>query len=172
MWETTFNLVVVVHPGGCGMKRKLCVAACLLAFVAADPRYGCLPDNSSHPWCDSSKSPLERATALVSLLTSAELVTQMDGDMPAIDRLGIPAYHYGWEALHGPIMVRENMRKFDVRFLMLRTFSNMWITSIKHNKFACFKLTYLHLTCILSVIYNSLTTPVVLPTTVKIQYAC
>ena len=24
--------------------------------------------------------------------------------MPAIDRLGIPAYHYGWEALHGPIM--------------------------------------------------------------------
>jgi hypothetical protein len=86
---------------------KLCIAACLLAVVAADPRYGCLPGNSSHSWCDSSKSPLERATALVSLLTPAELVAQMDGDMPAIDRLGIPAYHYGWEALHGPIMVRE-----------------------------------------------------------------
>jgi hypothetical protein len=89
------------------MRPKLCITACLLAVVLADPRYGCLPENSSHPWCDSSKSPLERATALVSLLTPAELVAQMDGNMPAIKRLGVPAYTYGVEALHGPIMVRH-----------------------------------------------------------------
>ena len=27
----------------------------------------------------------------------------MDGDAPAVTRLGIPAYHYGYEALHGMI---------------------------------------------------------------------
>ena len=27
----------------------------------------------------------------------------MQGDQPAVERLGIPAYHYGYEALHGMI---------------------------------------------------------------------
>jgi beta-glucosidase len=50
---------------------------------------------------DPSRSVDERATNLVSLLTLDEKVAQMTHDTPAIERLGIPAYSWWNEALHG-----------------------------------------------------------------------
>ena len=35
--------------------------------------------------------------------TLEELISQMSDSMPAISRLGVPAYHYGYEALRGVI---------------------------------------------------------------------
>ena len=43
----------------------------------------------------------ERAKALVDSMTAAEVVTQLRYNAPAIDRLGIPAYNWWGEALHG-----------------------------------------------------------------------
>lgn len=43
----------------------------------------------------------ERAAALVSQMTIEEKVTQLRYDAPAIERLGVPAYNWWNEALHG-----------------------------------------------------------------------
>lgn len=43
----------------------------------------------------------ERAKELVSKMTLAEKIAQMQHDAPAIERLGIPAYNWWNEALHG-----------------------------------------------------------------------
>ena len=40
---------------------------------------------------------------LVSQLTVDELVGMMQDSAPNVERLGVPAYHYGYEALHGMI---------------------------------------------------------------------
>lgn len=50
---------------------------------------------------DPSKSVKERAANIVSLLTLNEKIGQMMNDAPAIDRLGIPAYNWWNECLHG-----------------------------------------------------------------------
>ena len=67
-------------------------------------KYGCGPGATNFSFCDASKPAAWRALELARQLTVAELVQQMDGDMPAITRLGVPPYHYGYEALHGPVM--------------------------------------------------------------------
>ena len=43
----------------------------------------------------------KRAAELVSKMTLAEKVSQMQYESPAIERLGIPAYNWWNEALHG-----------------------------------------------------------------------
>ena len=47
------------------------------------------------------KSPKERAKELVAQKTLAEKCAQMKDDAPAIERLGVPAYNWWNEALHG-----------------------------------------------------------------------
>src|SRR4051794_29219423 len=50
---------------------------------------------------DASLSPEERAADLISQMTLEEKVGQMQNTAPAIPRLGIPAYDWWNEALHG-----------------------------------------------------------------------
>ena len=52
-------------------------------------------------WLDESKTFEERAKALVSEMTLEEKVFQTLFSAPAIPRLGVPAYNYWNEALHG-----------------------------------------------------------------------
>ncbi len=62
-------------------------------------------------WTDSNKynydfenpelTPIERASDLVSQMTLKEKVSQMRYDAPAISRLGVPAYNWWNECLHG-----------------------------------------------------------------------
>ncbi len=50
----------------------------------------------------SAQAPFEqRARELVAQMTLAEKVSQMQDAAPAIERLGIPAYNWWSEALHG-----------------------------------------------------------------------
>ena len=58
-------------------------------------------DDKKAPWLDESKSFQERATALVGEMTLEEKVFQTLFNAPAIERLGVPAYNYWNEALHG-----------------------------------------------------------------------
>ena len=52
-------------------------------------------------WKDASQPAGARAADLVRRLSLAEKVQQMRNDAPAIPRLGIPAYNYWSECLHG-----------------------------------------------------------------------
>ncbi|MBR4813227.1 MAG: glycoside hydrolase family 3 C-terminal domain-containing protein [Lachnospiraceae bacterium] len=56
---------------------------------------------NTKPWLDESKTFEERAKALVGEMTLEEKVFQTLYSAPAIERLGVPAYNYWNEALHG-----------------------------------------------------------------------
>src|SRR5690348_10506977 len=65
---------------------------------------------SANLWCSFAQAQIfrdpnisieERVTDLVSRMTLDEKVRQMRNDAPAIPRLGVPAYEYWSEALHG-----------------------------------------------------------------------
>lgn len=77
------------------MKRIIFVLALILGAVHN------LMAQYQYPFQDPSKSVQERAANIVSLLTLDEKISQMMNDAPAIDRLGIPAYNWWNECLHG-----------------------------------------------------------------------
>ncbi|KZT65756.1 glycoside hydrolase family 3 protein [Daedalea quercina L-15889] len=51
--------------------------------------------------CDTAASPRERATALISLFTLEEKINNTGNTAPGVPRLGLPAYQWSNEALHG-----------------------------------------------------------------------
>ncbi len=57
--------------------------------------------SQNEPFRDTSLSPAERADDLIKRLTIDEKVSLMMDNSPAIPRLGIPAYNWWNEALHG-----------------------------------------------------------------------
>ena len=59
------------------------------------------PAPQSHIWFDPSQPIEKRVDALVSAMTLQEKVSQMENDAAAIPRLGVPAYNYWSEGLHG-----------------------------------------------------------------------
>jgi hypothetical protein len=68
--------------------------------VATDPPFSCGAPSSA-PFCDL-KLPIEqRAGDLVSKLTLEEKISQLGDESPAVARLGVPAYKWWSEALHG-----------------------------------------------------------------------
>ncbi|KAI7368956.1 1,4-beta-D-xylosidase [Hortaea werneckii] len=63
-----------------------------------DCENGPLRDNTV---CDMSADPLERATALINAMTVEEKINNTGSTSPGVDRLGLPAYTWWNEALHG-----------------------------------------------------------------------
>ena len=55
----------------------------------------------SRDWLDTSLTQSERIDALVAAMTLDEKASQLLNDSPAIERLGVPAYDWWNEALHG-----------------------------------------------------------------------
>ncbi|KAG8628236.1 hypothetical protein KVT40_004109 [Elsinoe batatas] len=51
--------------------------------------------------CDRSQDPVTRANALIDLLTIEEKLNQTGSESPGVPRLGLPAYTWWNEALHG-----------------------------------------------------------------------
>ena len=78
------------------MKRiKLLILAALIPL----PRlWGQMP---AFPWYDQTLPVEERVEKLIGSMTIEEKIGQMMHDAPAIDRLGIPAYNWWNECLHG-----------------------------------------------------------------------
>ena len=81
-------------------RRRRSALACGSALLAA---LAWLPAQAAEerPWLDASRSPEERAALLVARMTLEEKAAQMQNDAPAIERLGVPAYDWWNEALHG-----------------------------------------------------------------------
>ena len=69
----------------------------LLIFAAA----GFAQTPAAEPYRDPALPAAKRAADLVSRMTLEEKVLQMQNSAPAIPRLGIPAYDWWNEALHG-----------------------------------------------------------------------
>jgi beta-glucosidase len=81
----------------------LSVALWLMSSIA-----GARPPSDA-PFRDPSLSPERRAADLVSRLTLQEKVLQMQSTAPAIERLGVPAYNWWNEALHGVVQGRATV---------------------------------------------------------------
>src|SRR5438309_11046882 len=75
-----------------GSLRVLCVAAVLVCVQALAQKV---------PYLDPTLSPEERAHDLVGRMTLDEKALQSINTAPAIERLGVPAYDYWNEGLHG-----------------------------------------------------------------------
>ncbi|MCL5745060.1 MAG: glycoside hydrolase family 3 C-terminal domain-containing protein [Acidobacteria bacterium] len=76
--------------------RSSCWIVFIFAFMAAS---GQTPESA--PYQDPNLGAEQRAADLVSRMTLEEKVLQMQNSAPAIPRLGIPAYDWWNEALHG-----------------------------------------------------------------------
>ncbi len=70
-----------------------CLAAALTLHAQVPSR--------DRPWLDPERPVRERVAALVGAMTLEEKIAQMMDEAPAIDRLGVPAYGWWNEALHG-----------------------------------------------------------------------
>ncbi|KAF2199971.1 glycoside hydrolase [Delitschia confertaspora ATCC 74209] len=78
----------------------------MLALLGANGAYALFPDCVNGPLknntiCDTSKSPVERAKALISLYTIEEKINATGSTAPGVPRLGIPGYEWWSEGLHG-----------------------------------------------------------------------
>lgn len=76
------------------------------AFAAAQLEGRGFPDCENGPLksnavCDTSSDPLTRATALISAFTVEEKLNNTGSTSPGVPRLGLPAYTWWQEALHG-----------------------------------------------------------------------
>ena len=81
------------------MKRIIRTLSLFLAFFSVGIL---LPHNlRAQAYADTKLSPEERAADLVSRLTLEEKASLMTYRSAAIERLGIPAYNWWNEALHG-----------------------------------------------------------------------
>ncbi|CAO2152088.1 unnamed protein product [Urochloa humidicola] len=87
------------------LLHLLTTATTLLAAGAAAPPFSCGPSSpesaQGYAFCDATLAPARRAADLVSRLTVAEKVAQLGDVAPGVPRLGVPAYKWWNEALHG-----------------------------------------------------------------------
>lgn len=74
---------------------------CLGLLLAVGASAACAQQTTPAPYLDESRSFTARAADLVGRMTLEEKVSQMKDVAPAIPRLGIPAYNWWNEALHG-----------------------------------------------------------------------
>ncbi|HET6396825.1 MAG TPA: glycoside hydrolase family 3 C-terminal domain-containing protein [Pseudoxanthomonas sp.] len=82
------------------LRRRTFARGCALAVLLALPGIQAQADDA-RPWLDTSASFEARAAELVSRMTLEEKIAQMQNAAPAIERLGVPAYDWWNEALHG-----------------------------------------------------------------------
>jgi beta-glucosidase len=82
-------LLVACAPAGEGRR------------VSPPPTTAAADAQATPAWLDLSRSPEQRAAALVAAMTLEEKAAQMQNAAPAIPRLGVPEYEWWNEALHG-----------------------------------------------------------------------
>ncbi|KAJ7075849.1 glycoside hydrolase family 3 protein [Mycena belliarum] len=88
------------------MLGAFCISILAVLYaVPASTAYG-FPDCANGPLahttvCDTSATPLARAKALIAMFNTTELVSNTDNASAGVARLGLPAYNWWSEALHG-----------------------------------------------------------------------
>ena len=83
----------------------LAIALAAAAAATAEPPFSCGASSAEaaqgYAFCDAALGPTARAADLVSRLTPAEKVALLGDVAPGVPRLGVPAYKWWNEALHG-----------------------------------------------------------------------
>jgi beta-glucosidase len=82
-------------------SARLAGAALVVLAACARPPRVSAPAATGEPFRDPSRPVEARVADLVARLTADEKIGQLVTDAPAIPRLGVPAYHWWSEALHG-----------------------------------------------------------------------
>lgn len=89
-------------------QKRQTLLPLLLLFIAVLPAtgdrrdYPCKPPHfNSFPFCNASLPISDRARSLISLLTLQEKIQQLSNTAAAVPRLGLPAYEWWSESLHG-----------------------------------------------------------------------
>ncbi|KAL9237087.1 hypothetical protein vseg_011675 [Gypsophila vaccaria] len=70
----------------------------------SQPLFGCDPSDpntKSYPFCDTRLPVKDRVSDLMTRLSLGEKLTQLTNTAPPIQRLGVPAYEWWSESLHG-----------------------------------------------------------------------
>nr|XP_023904908.1 probable beta-D-xylosidase 6 [Quercus suber]POE44902.1 putative beta-d-xylosidase 6 [Quercus suber] len=67
----------------------------------SNPSFSCAPPHHSYPFCNTSLPIKTRAQSLISLLTLHEKIQLLSNNASAIHRLGLSAYEWWSESLHG-----------------------------------------------------------------------
>ncbi|KAJ6584709.1 glycoside hydrolase family 3 protein [Mycena capillaripes] len=82
------------------------LATFFVVFALTCAAHAAFPNCASGPLanttvCDTSASPATRAKALIAMLTPSEMISNTDNMATGVPRLGLPAYNWWSEALHG-----------------------------------------------------------------------
>lgn len=88
---------------------------------------------SSYPFCNTSLSIPTRAKSLISLLTLQEKIQRLSDNASAIPRLGIPAYEWWSESLHG-IAINGPGINFNGTVPSATSFPQVIVTAASFNK--------------------------------------
>lgn len=99
-------LGVSLIPSSLVMARSTFLLGSLAVLSSTILAASNFPDCTSGPLanssvCDTSLDTLSRAKALVSILTTAEKINATVSSSPGVPRLGLPAYEWWSEGLHG-----------------------------------------------------------------------
>lgn len=89
----------------------LVATSLFLLSESAQPPVTCDPSNPSsklYPFCNTTLPISQRVEDIISRLTLDEKISQLVNTAPPIPRLGIPAYQWWSEALHGIAFVSTN----------------------------------------------------------------
>ena len=89
-------------------RRGIFLLAALIVIIAFVPRTSISQDTSSPPYMNPNLSADERAADLVHRMTLEEKASQLVNQARAIPRLGVPAYDWWSEALHGVVSDGDN----------------------------------------------------------------
>ncbi|KAK9665621.1 hypothetical protein RND81_14G124300 [Saponaria officinalis] len=91
--------LIILHLMCC-----LCTQLGRVDSAPSQPLFGCNPSNpdtKSYPFCDTRLPIKDRVRELVTRLSLEEKLAQLTNSAPPIPRLGLPAYEWWSESLHG-----------------------------------------------------------------------
>ncbi|XP_068656504.1 probable beta-D-xylosidase 6 [Aristolochia californica] len=104
------------------------------------PRYPCKPPHhDSYPFCNTSLSIPTRAQSLISFLTLKEKIAQLSNGAGRISRLGIPAYEWWSESLHG-IAINGPGVAFNGSIKTATSFPQVLVTAAAFNRSLWFEI--------------------------------
>jgi len=102
----------------------------VLLLSAPTPGRAAEGSNSAAIWRDADKPLADRVNNLISLMTREERAQQQCDDAPAIPRIGLPAYNYWNECLHG---VARNQFEYATVYPQAVGLAAMWDTPLMHD---------------------------------------
>jgi beta-glucosidase len=109
------------------MKQTfIAISTCIFAIAASLLNVSFIEKPSyEYPFQDPSVPLEKRVENLVSLLTLDEKISQMGNNAPAIERLGIPAYNWWNETLHGVARSPYHVTSFPQAIAMAATWDTL-----------------------------------------------